>query len=126
MQQPVKISLGGVDYEIKPLALRESRAWRQQLNGPLAEVTAALKGAGAIQITNGADIAALLETLSNRLVLAPDLIFELLLAYAPGLKADIEAIEATATDAEVMAAFTEVLRLAYPFGQLLAALRGNG
>ena len=121
-----QVILGGKSYEIKPLTLRESRAWRQRLNGPFAEVTMALKGAGSIQVTNGSDIAALLETLSSRVVLAPDLIFELLLAYAPNLKADIESIEETATDAEVMAAFTEVLRLAYPFGQLLAALRGSG
>ena len=121
-----QVVLGGKSYEIKPLTLRESRAWRQQLNGPLAEITTALKGAGEIQVTNGGDLAAVLEILSSRVVLAPDLIFELLLAYAPGLKADIESIEETATDAEVMAAFTEVLRLAYPFGQLLAALRGSG
>jgi len=126
MQKPVKILLGGVEYEIKPLALRESRAWRQQLNGPLAEVTAALKGAGEIQVTNGADIAALLETLSSRVVLAPDLIFELLLAYAPNLAEDRSRIEETATDDETMVGFVAVLALAFPFGKLMGALRGSG
>lgn len=121
-----QVILGGKSYEIKPLALRESRAWRQQLNGPLAEITTALKGAGEIQVTNGGDLAVLLETLSSRVVLAPDLIFELLLAYAPNLAEDRSRIEETATDDEVMIGFVAVLALAFPFGKLMGALHGSG
>ena len=52
------------------------------------------------------------------LVTAPDLLIELFFAYAPDLAANQEAILDTAYDSELIAAFTAVLGMAYPFGSL--------
>ena len=54
-----------------------------------------------------------------------DLLLDLLFAYSPELAEDRERIEEEAYDEEALAAFTEVLKLAYPFGELLAMVNGR-
>jgi hypothetical protein len=52
-----------------------------------------------------------------------DTIQEMLFAYAPNLMVHREAIEENAYDDEMMRAFLEVLKLAYPFGQIVTLVR---
>ena len=54
-----------------------------------------------------------------RIFEAVDLMREKLFEYSPELAADRERIETEGYDSEIMAAFIEVLKLAFPFGQVI-------
>ena len=126
MARQVSITLGGVTYEVPALAIKGAKAWRDKFQRPFEEIAAALAGAGSIAITSGAGLAGLLNTLRGVLLKSPDILLEMLYEYSPLLKADAERIEAEAFDDEVMVAFVEVLRLAYPFEALMSFFRGLG
>jgi hypothetical protein len=55
---------------------------------------------------------------------APDRITAMLFDYSPVLAADRARIEAEVYESELIAAFVEVLKLAYPFGELLSLANG--
>lgn len=120
-----KVTLGGQSYTIKAMPIRQSKAWRAQLEGPFGELSAALEGAGKIELTSGSDIARLVRSFSGTLIGSIDLLLDFLFAYAPELAADRERIENESFDEEALSAFVEVLKLAYPFGDLLVLVNGR-
>jgi len=69
---------------------------------------------GEIELSNGNDLAELVQVLRHTLIGSIDMLQDLLFAYSPVLAADRERIEAEAFDEEALAAFVEVLKLAYP------------
>jgi len=118
MPKQIIVTLGGREYTIKTLPIRQSRKWREKLAGPFGELVDVLEGAGTIELNSWRDIAGLVRVLSGRIIGSVDLILDLLFDYSPELRADQEWIEENAYDEEAMAAFVEVLKLAYPFGKL--------
>ncbi len=119
------VVLGGQGYEVKALPIKQSKAWRSQLEGPFGALAGALEGAGQIDLGNGLDIGRLVRTLSGTLIGSIDLLMELLFAYSPELAADRKRIEEEAYDEEALIALTEVLKLAYPFGVVLGMVNGR-
>ncbi len=122
----VQVTLGGKTYPITPLPYGPSKRWREQLSAPLGEIASVLmvdleEAAGDL-----AGVGSLVAVGQRVLVGAPDLLVEMLFAYAPNLAEDRAHIEAQAYDGELMAAFLEVLKLAYPFGGLLKLLGSPG
>ena len=119
----VTISLADASYTIHELKARPNAAWRQKMQAILTEITNLLHTAPGLDLTRES-IAELLQA-GQRLVLdSPDRVRDLLFAYAPELAAERERLELEAYDSEFMAAFTEVLTLAYPFGRLGKILTG--
>lgn len=125
MPKTVTVELGGQEYEIQALPIRQSQAWRGRLEGPFSELSAALEGAGSIELSSGADIARLVRTLSGTLIGSMDMLLDLLFDYSPKLAADRERIETEAYDDEALQAFAEVLKLAYPFGTIWGLVNGR-
>jgi hypothetical protein len=125
MPRTITVELAGQTYSIEALPIRQSKQWREKLAGPFSELTAILGGAAEINLTSGKDIAALVQTLSGTLIGSLDLLLDLLFDYAPTLEADRERIEAQAFDDEALHAFTEVLKLVYPFGELRGLVSGG-
>lgn len=108
VQAGIKVILGGVEYSIPPLVIRDSREWRRKviaLIAPLPELTP--KSIDTTEDFENA-LTTLLVTMSDRVV---DLFFE----YAKELNQ--EEIEAVATDAELSQAFREVIEVAFPLAQ---------
>jgi len=111
-QDGVKVTLGGKEYEVRPLKLREEREWRRELSGligilpKLAKITTDTPEAfeGAIE---------------TMLVNMPDQVVDLFFAYAKDL--DRTAIEEEATGFEVAEGFKKVVALAFPLPQALTA-----
>ena len=124
MPKQITVTLGSVAYTIDALPIRASKAWREALAGPFGRLAQALEGAGDIELTNGHDIAALVGVLNHTLIGSIDVLQDMLFAYSPVLAADRERIEAEAYDEEALAAFVEVLKLAYPFGAVLTLVTG--
>jgi len=119
------VTLGGQTYTLHPLPIRAAKAWRVKFAEPFNALTQALAKAGSIKLDSGSDLAGLVGSLSSTLIGSTDIVIEMLFEYAPELAADRARIEEQGTDPEAMAAFIEVLRVAYPFGSFLQLVR-NG
>lgn len=124
MPKQITVTLGGQSYTVDALPIAKSKAWRAKLAGPFGELAATLEHAGEIDLTSGGDLSHLIQVISNTLLGSIDLLQDLLFAYSPALAADRERIEAESYDDEAMTAFTEVLKLAYPFGAVVNLVRG--
>lgn len=124
MPKSVIVTLADQDYEIKALPIKRAKLWRASLEVPFAELSTTLESAGSIELSNGADIAKLVRTFSGTLLGSVDKMLDLLFEFSPELAEDRERIEEEAYDEEALNAFAEVLKLAYPFGRLLALVNG--
>lgn len=124
----ITVSLGGKEYEVRPLPIRAAREWREQLRPMLDEVLNSLGTVqridfqGMTQRMEFGGVAALFEQLGPVLLRSPDTAAELAFRYSAVLEADRDFIEETATDEEMMTAFVSIVRLAYPLGALTTLL----
>ncbi len=107
-QAGIVVVLGGKEYEIAPLVIRDSRVWRKAVINLIsglpkyAEVT-----------TDTPDEFG--EALNAMLVAMPDKVIDLFFLYAKALNQ--EEIEAKATDAELAKAFTQEIEVAFPLAE---------
>lgn len=112
-----KVQLGGTEYTIQELPARHNATWRRGLEAQLGPILNLVEQAGGgLEIASSEDLMRVANSLGRVLVQAPDLLIELLFAYAPNLDAEREIILDRAYDSELVAAFMAVLGLAYPFG----------
>lgn len=109
-QEGVKVVLGGKEYEVRPLKLREEREWRQKL----ADLVASLPQYANITTDNPEKFGGAIKVLMVNL---PDQVVDLFFAYAKDL--DRKAIEELSTGVEVAEAFKAVMTLAFPLPQAL-------
>lgn len=119
----VQITLGGKAYTVTELPLRKNAEWRQQLSWLVASVTD-LVGASQIDLHNTGDLIGVINQVRDVLMTAPEQVTELLFSYAPEVAADRARIEAEVYESELLSAFVEVLKLAFPFGELLNLASG--
>ena len=110
VQAGTTVILGGVQYEVPPLVIRESREWRRKVIALIAPLPDMVK----VTTDNPDDFGAVLEKM---LVTMPDQVVELFFDYAK--KLDREEIEGKATDAELAIAFQEVIKVAFPLAESL-------
>lgn len=120
------VILGGRSYVVPALPIGKSKQWREDLAVPFTDLAKALNTvANFKQIDSFSDVATLVDQMRDVLLGSVDLMLELLYSYAPIIAADKDWIEANAYDEEALDAFTEVLKLAYPFGALLGVVTGR-
>lgn len=124
MSKSVTITLGGKAYEIAEAPMRKNAAWRAQLSGLLTDVGGLMASANEVQLNSVADLLTVVRQIQDVLLAAPDRLTAMLFDYAPVLAADRARIEAEVYESELIAAFVEVLKLAYPFGDLLNLANG--
>lgn len=106
MQDAIKVILGGKEYSIAPLVIRDSREWRKKV-GPWK---AALSKYASVDSDKPEEFAkALTELMVDRIDETIAFFFE----YAKDL--DPEEIKGLATDAEICKAFNKVFEYAFPF-----------
>jgi len=115
------LTLGGREYHISELPSRKNAEWRKRLAGPFGELAGLLESSGDTELTP-ANIGAILRSISGIFLQSADTLVELLFAYSPELAKDRKHIQENAYDSEIMDAFIEVLKLAYPFGALIERL----
>lgn len=110
LQTGIQVTLGGKEYEIRPLVIRESREWRKKVIGLIAPLPQMVK----VDTDNPEEFEKVLATL---LVVMPDQAIDLFFNYAKDLNR--EEIEGSANDAEMAEAFEEVMKVAFPLAQSL-------
>ncbi len=125
MPRTKEVTLGGQTYAIEQLPMRQNREWREQLAQPITDLLALLEGNADLEIGSVADLTRIIGVGKDLLLGSMDLLLGALFAYSPALLADRERIETEAYDDEAITALAEVVRLAYPLGMALAALRGS-
>ncbi len=103
LQTGTIVILGGTQYDIPPLVIREAREWRKKVINLITPVPAMSK----VNTDNPEDFGAALEQM---LVTQPDQVIELFFDYA---KLDREEIEGKATDAELAIAFQELIKVCF-------------
>jgi hypothetical protein len=129
MSNSTKVLLGGVEYEISALTIKYSRAWRETFGSMLNPIISALAQFGGIDIENPEnwrDLSNLLATVKDSIIMAPDLCADATFSYSAELSKERGAIEESATDAEILDAFMQVMALAYPFGKLIRTVNRAG
>ena len=104
----ITVILGGKEYGIPPLVIRDSKEWRKKaikLIAPLPQlVKVKLDETDAFE-----------QAMSQMMVSMPDQVMDLFFEYAKELDRDL--IETTATDKEMAAAFQEVCKVAFPLAE---------
>jgi hypothetical protein len=123
MARSVTVELGGRPYEIKALPIKASREWREKFNGPLGQVLE-IFNMSQIEFNNPKDLGKLIGPLKDIVLGSLDFAAEMLFSYSPVLAADRKRIEAEAYDGEIITALIEVIKLAFPFGELLSLAHG--
>ncbi len=107
-QAGIKVTLGGIEYDIAPLVIRDSREWRKKVVALVAPVA-------QIAGTSSDTPDAFEQALTSLLVTMPDKVIDLFFEYAKDLNR--EDIESVTTDAEMSQAFKEVIAFAFPLAQ---------
>ena len=109
---PITVMLGGKEYEIKPLVIRDAREWRKKLASLLSQLPAYVN----ITTDNPEGFAQAMNAMVGGM---PDQMADLFFAYAKDLPRD--EIEASATEVELGEAFNVLMGVAFP---LLKSLTG--
>jgi len=112
-QEPIKVILGGQEYDVKPLVIKYSRPWRKKV----IDLISTLPKYAAVD-TNKPDEFA--EAIKVLMVESQDSIIDLFFEYAMDLPR--EEIEEVATESEVAIAFQGVMALAFPLSETLPAM----
>jgi len=121
----VDVTLGGRKYTITELPSRQNAEWRQQLAEPFGELASLLESAMDLELS-GPNVARIIRSVSSVFIESADTLVELLFSYSPELEKDRAYIQDHAYDSEIMTAFLEVLKLAYPFGSLVERIGSLG
>jgi hypothetical protein len=111
---PLKLMLGKIEYSIEPLPINKNRKWREKVAEALN--TMSTKTNAPMDNMNG-----FMGAFMAMFFSFPDIVLTLIMEYAPTLPKDI--ISETATDEEVVVAFSRVMAVAYPFFGLLGTMQ---
>lgn len=117
------VTLAGKTYTIHEAKRKANARWRESFQSEFTDVADLIEGLPRTEMTPDA-VGDLIRQVTNKVGGAVDVVAQLVFDYAPELAADQEIIEEEAYDSEIMAAFTAVLKLAYPFGSLVETLSG--
>lgn len=115
------VTLGGKEYTVNERRTRENSDWRKALSEWITEMA---KPWGLDSDTPlSAKIVVQLIGSGNELLLASTgKLTDMLLDYSPELAEDAERIRAESYDSEILTAFVEILKLAFPFGPMIQTL----
>jgi len=105
VQAGTKVTLGGKEYLIKPLVIRDSLPWCDKVVEMMKRLPQYAK-----VTTNSESFGDVVEEMYSA---SPKYIIDLFFEYAKDL--DEEEIRGKASSAEIMAAYEEVLKLEAPF-----------
>lgn len=104
-QASIEVTLGGKPFAIPPLVICKAREWRKKVVSLIAPLPSLIK----VTTDDGADFG---KALSQILTTNSDKVIDLFFDYAKDLNR--KEIERSATEAELAAAFEQILEVAFP------------
>jgi hypothetical protein len=102
----IKVMLGSVEYDIKPLTILKAREWRTKFVAAVQDIVSNLSVTEQSSTT-------MAPAMTAALIRFPERLAELVFAYSPELNP--ETILADATEEQLESAFSAVMILAYPY-----------
>ena len=125
MSKHITVTIGEAEYSVKV-----NRARGKRFRAGFAEKVepfVALVGASAdIEISNSADLAALVQNMGPRLLNIVDDLVELVMLYAPHWDWDAIEDDEETTDEQLLEAFVQIMGAVYPANFLMARLSRGG
>jgi hypothetical protein len=121
-QRVIVMELGDRTYEVPVAPIKRAKAWRKQLREPLDLIIATVQDSAALEISSVNDVLAIGKRIIPALMEAPDTLLDLVLAYAPTLKAERAYLDDNAVDEQVVDVFLSVLKVAFPLARLAALI----
>jgi hypothetical protein len=133
----VEVTIAGRSYTVTPLPIRRNREWRSQFEPILQDISAFVSDLGSYageEFTDAPDminrlgkvLSGRLPALTQYLLSSLDLITVAVFDYSPEIAEDREYLEENGYDHEIVAAFLQVLQLAFPFGPAVRVLTATG
>ena len=133
----IQIKIAGREYDVCPLPIKANREWRLQFQEPLqdaANLVAELGDFAGDEFDKPADllnkvlsgVSGNLSSVVKHLLGSADMITEAVFQYSPVICKDREYIEEHGYDEELVAAFMQLLSLAFPFGRAIRGLMELG
>lgn len=116
------VTIGTRVFPIVARPIRDSRIWRIQAKTKVQEILSLIDTLTNQPVTSVNDVMTIVRQGLERIMDAPDDIYDLVLAYIPALKDCQDEIEMTATDEQIFDAFLAILRTVYPFGKMMRSL----
>jgi hypothetical protein len=116
-----KVILDGKEYTVKELRHKANAAWRERIKQPINELFGALNGLET-ELNNVDDLVQVVQSISGNVIGSVDVLSDLLVGYAPELKDAVD----EGYDSEIVDAFVEVLKLAFPFGSVVKMFKSLG
>lgn len=107
-RRPIQVTLGEVQYPLKPLTINQADCWRASLDASMQDVMESFK-------SDQDFTSALPPSLAGALIRFPKKILEMVYLYSPEIRKDAETIEANASEEQIAYAFGKMMSLAYPF-----------
>lgn len=122
--EPLRVTLGGKQYEIKPLTINAQYRWRKRFYEEFSKAAQPFLSKhkpGLLARLMGKDETdQFVEGLRVAFLEVPERISDLFFAYAPYLPR--KEIEENATESELVIAFQAVMQIGFPFGEMLKTL----
>lgn len=112
MLLPIKVKFGEKEYSAGPLTCRKAMAWREKLSA----LTSDLLGEDISEV----NVAALSGHMAMMLTRSPEKLIDLICDYGVDITRD-EILD-SATDEQVLLAFSAIMQSAFPFFSLLGTL----
>lgn len=122
MAKSVKVLLGGKEFEVMELPSRANVAWRKKLQMAVTELVDKgmhLSGSDLGGENANATLSAVVDLIAE----APEIATGLMRQYAPGVDACWVELEEQLYESELIDAFEQILKLAFPFGKLVGLFR---
>lgn len=110
-QAPIILILGSKEHKVRPLVIKESKEWREEL----AKLISSLPEHVNASTDNPEEFG---DAVNAILVTMPDKVIDLVFLYAKDLNR--QEIESVATDAEIATAFEQIVEVAFPLAKSLA------
>jgi hypothetical protein len=104
------------EYVIGPAPHFRAKEWRKWLVTEVKPVLNEAFGAFTVEFEKSEDLAKLLPLVDSLLNSVPELVYEAVVTFHPSLEKEKVWIGENASDEQIVAAFSEILRVADPFG----------
>lgn len=123
MPKSVTVMLGGTEFEVVELPARSNVAWRKLLQESVVGLVDRGVNLSETAVGEGTDTAQALDGVMELVAQAPEMAIRLMREYSPAIDQAWNEIEELVYESEVIDAFMQVCKLAFPFGKLVDLYR---
>jgi len=120
----VEVVLGGRTFKVAELPARSNVNWRKVLQEQVVELVDQGVNLSGAAVGEGADTAKALDGVMGLIAQAPEMAVRMLREYSKEIDEAWTEIEEGVYESELIEAFFQVCKLAFPFGRLVDLYKG--